>query len=154
MAINVTSPALIAAFLETLTTPQATTKPTLGSSSVPLPPNFAALSNPLATALPTYLHDSLDAITLYNHEANNVAFQVRQMAREKAKHDQTIRDREEENLRRRKQGLSELPSIPAEMRNGTKDPNRLELLCLQGQLDGLARDMGDEASKGLVRSYL
>lgn len=76
------------------------------------------------------------------------------MAREKAKHDQTIRDREEENLRRRKQGLSELPAIPAEMRNGTKDPNRLELLCLQGQLDGLARDMGDEASKGLVRSYL
>lgn len=154
MPINLSSPALISAFLETLTTPQAPTQPSLTSPSVPLPPTFAGLANPLSSALPAYLHDSLDAITLYNHEANNVAFQVRQMAREKAKHDQTVRDREEDNLRRRKQGLTELPAISAEMKNGTKDPNRLELLCLQGQLDGLARDMGDEASKGLVRSYL
>lgn len=154
MPINLSSPALISAFLETLTTPQAPAQPSLSSPSVPLPPTFAGLANPLGSALPAYLHDSLDAITLYNHEANNVAFQVRQMAREKAKHDQTIRDREEDNLRRRKQGLTELPNISAEMKHGTKDPNRLELLCLQGQLDGLARDMGDEASKGLVRSYL
>lgn len=65
-----------------------------------------------------------------------------------------MREREEENARRRKQGLGELPAVPAEMRGGTKDPNRLEWLCLQGQLDGLGRALGAEAGKGLVRCYL
>jgi translation initiation factor 3 subunit H len=154
LPITITSPSIISAFLETLTTPSAPTSPSLASPSVPLPPTFSALANPLSTALPTYLRDSLDAIQLYNHEANNVAFLVRSMAREKAKHDQSVKDREEENARRRKQGMSELPALSAEMRGGTKDPSRLDLLCLQGQLDGLAKDMGDEAGKGLVRCYL
>lgn len=76
------------------------------------------------------------------------------MAREKAKHDQSVKDREEDNVRRRKQGLSELPSLSAEVRGGTRDPSRLDLLCLQAQVDGLAQDMSDEAGKGLVRCYL
>lgn len=65
-----------------------------------------------------------------------------------------IREREEENLRRKKQGLTELPSLPAEARGGPKDPNRLELMCLQGQVEGIARGMGAEAGAGLVRCYL
>lgn len=65
-----------------------------------------------------------------------------------------IREREEENLRRKKQGLAELPSLPAEARGGTKEPSRLELMCLQGQVEGLAKGMGGEASAGLVRCYL
>lgn len=154
LPITITSPSIISAFLESLTTPPAPLQPSLSSPQVPLPPTFSALANPLSTALPQYLHDSLDAITLYNHEANNVAFLVRQMAREKAKHDQSVKDREEDNVRRRKQGLSELPSLSAEVRGGTRDPSRLDLLCLQAQVDGLAQDMSDEAGKGLVRCYL
>jgi translation initiation factor 3 subunit H len=141
--VTVSSPSLINAFLTSLTTsPSASEQPSLTSPSVPLPPSFSALSNPLGQSLPAYLSDTLDALTLQSHEANNI------------RHEQSIRDRDEENLRRRKGGLPELPAIPAEMRNGTKDPSRLELLCLQGQVDGLAKGMGAEAGKGLVRCYL
>jgi translation initiation factor 3 subunit H len=154
LPITISSPSIISAFLESLTTPPAPTQPSLSSPQVPLPPTFSALANPLSTALPQYLQDSLDSITSYNHEANNVAFLVRQMAREKAKHDQSVKDREDDNVRRRKQGLSELPALSSEVRGGTRDPSRLDLLCLQAQVDGLAKDMGDEAGKGLVRCYL
>ncbi|RSH87158.1 hypothetical protein EHS25_003649 [Saitozyma podzolica] len=153
--VTVSSPSLINAFLTSLTTsPSASEQPSLTSPSVPLPPSFSALSDPLGQSLPAYLSDTLDALTLQSHEANNIAFLSRQIAREKVRHEQSIRDRDEENLRRRKGGLPELPAIPAEMRNGTKDPSRLELLCLQGQVDGLAKGMGAEAGKGLVRCYL
>ena len=161
-----TSP-LLTAFLASLSTPTPSLDPTPSSSSssssasrslrspnTPLPKTFDALTNPLPHSLPAYLGNTLDALTLHSHEANNVAFLVRQQARDKAKHDATVKEREEENLRRRKQGLGELPAISAEMRGGTKDPNRLELLCLQGQVEGLAKGMAGEAGKGLVRCYL
>lgn len=154
LPLNITSSSLLNAYLQSLTTPHAPSKPSLSSPNVPLPPSFSALSNPLGTSLPAYLSDTLDSLTLHTHEANNVAFLVRQIGREKAKHDGLVKEREEENLRRKKTGLAELPAIPAEMRNGTKDPNRLDLLCLQGQVDGLSKAMGGEAGKGLVRCYL
>lgn len=50
-------------------------------------------------------------------------------------------------------GLGELPALGAP-RGGTADPNRLELLCLGGQVDGLVNGMVGEAAKGLVRCYL
>lgn len=83
-----------------------------------------------------------------------MAFLSRQIAREKVKHEGAIREREEENLRRKKMGLAELPQLPQEMRGGTKEPSRLELTCLMGQVEGLARGMGGEAGAGLVRCYL
>lgn len=91
-------------------------------------------------------------MTLNHAENNNVAFLQRQIARERAKHDGAVREREEENARRRAQGLGELPQV-GKFREG-KDPNRLELVCLQGQLDGLAKGLGSEAGKGLVQCYL
>ena len=154
LPVTLSNPSMISAFLSTLTSPQTSSTPSLKSPQTTLPPSFAALSNPLLTSLPSLLSDTLDSLTLHSHEANNIAFLVRQIGREKGKHEQSIRDREEENLRRKKQGLPELPSVPAESRGGTKDPNRLELLCLQGQVDGLAKSMGAEAGKGLVRCYL
>ncbi|ORY26785.1 hypothetical protein BCR39DRAFT_540206 [Naematelia encephala] len=155
LPVNLASPTLIAAFLATLTASTSTApKPSLATSSVPLPPSFSVLTNPLPTSLPAYLSDTLDSVQLHQHEANNVAFLMRQIGREKARHEGNIKEREEENIRRRKQGLPELPSLPAEMRGGTKEPSRLELLCLQGQVDALAKGMGAEAGKGLVRCYL
>ncbi|KAI9637150.1 uncharacterized protein MKK02DRAFT_45862 [Dioszegia hungarica] len=153
LPITTSSPPLLAAFLSTLVSP-STPSSSLKSPSTPLPAAFQSLSNPLPTTLPAYLSDTLDALTLYNHEANNVAFLSRQIAREKTRHEGAIREREEENLRRKKQGLVELPSLPAEARGGTKEPSRLELMCLQGQVEGLAHGMGSEAGAGLVRCYL
>lgn len=154
LPMTITSPSLLTALLTTLTTPIKPTQPSLTSPAVPLPPTFSALTNPLPTSLPAYLSDSLDALTLHSHEANNVAFLVRQIGREKGRHEGLIKDREEENVRRKKAGQTELPAIPAEVRGGTKEPSRLEMLCLQGQVDGLAKGMGAEAGKGLVRCYL
>ena len=50
-------------------------------------------------------------------------------------------------------GMGELPLI-GEFKGAAKDPNRLELVCLTGQVDSLAKNMGAEAAKGLVRAYL
>jgi len=152
LPLNISSPALLTAFLSTLKHPASTTAPSLSSPPVALPPSFSALTNPLATSLKGYLSSTLDALTLHSHEANNVAFLVRQIGREKARQEALIKDREEENVRRKKAGQAELP-VP-EFRGGAKDPNRLEMLCLQGQVEGLAKGMGAEAGKGLVRCYL
>ncbi|OWT39225.1 translation initiation factor 3 subunit H [Cryptococcus neoformans Tu401-1] len=154
--IAVSSPSLVNAFISTLNTPSPseTSVPSLTNPSVPLPPSFAPLINPLPGSLTTYLQNTLDALTLHSHEANNIAFLTRQIAREKTKHEQAIKDREEENARRRKMGLSEFPSIPEEIRGGTKEPSRLEMVCLGGTVEGIAKGMAAEAGKGLVRAYL
>lgn len=154
--ITVSSPSLVNAFISTLNTPSPseTSVPSLTNPSVPLPPSFAPLINPLPGSLTTYLQNTLDALTLHSHEANNIAFLTRQIAREKTKHEQAIKDREEENARRRKMGLSEFPSIPEEIRGGTKEPSRLEMVCLGGTVEGIAKGMAAEAGKGLVRAYL
>ncbi|WVW80707.1 hypothetical protein I302_102693 [Kwoniella bestiolae CBS 10118] len=158
LPLTITSPTLISAFLSTLTTPSSETQTerTLSSSSgsVPLPPSFAPLINPTSTSLTSYLQNTLDSLTLHSHEANNIAFLSRQIAREKVKHEQMVKDREEENIKRRKQGLSEFPSIPKEIKNPTKEPSRLEMICLNGTTEGLAKNMAAEAGKGLVRTYL
>ncbi|WWC98415.1 hypothetical protein V866_005306 [Kwoniella sp. B9012] len=156
LPLTVTSPTLISAFLSTLTTPSSEPERTLSSasSSIALPPSFAPLVNPTSTSLTNYLQNTLDSLTLHSHEANNIAFLTRQIAREKVKHEQIVKDREEENIKRRKQGLSEFPSIPKEIKNPTKEPSRLEMICLNGTTEGLAKNMAAEAGKGLVRSYL
>lgn len=154
LPLNLSSPALVSAFLSTLSSPASSSTPSLSGPSVPLPNTFPKLVNSLPSSVPAYINDTLDALTLHAHESNNIAFLSRQIAREKAKHEATVRDREEENARRKKQGLAELPAIGPEMRGGTKDPSRLELLCLQGQVDGLARNLGAEAGVGAVRCYL
>lgn len=154
LPITISSSPLVQAFLATLTTSATEEKPKLASPSVPLPPSFLPLVNPLPHSLPEYLSNTLDGLTLYSHEANNLAFLNRQLARDKLKHDQAIKDREEENARRRRAGQAELPIISSEFRSTNKDLSRLEMLCLQGQVDGLANAMGAEAGKGLVRCYL
>lgn len=154
LPVEITSSALVSAFLATLTTPAVPTAPSLSSPAVPLPPAFLPLVNPLPHSLPDYLSNTLDALTLHTHEANNLAFMTRQIAREKSKHEAAIKEREEENARRRKTGQPELPTISSELRTGPKEPSRLEMICLQGQVDGLAKSMGAEAGKGLVRCYL
>lgn len=154
LPVTITSSSLVGAFLATLTTPAVESRPSLSTPAVPLPPSFAPLVNPLPTSLPENLSHTLDGLTLYSHEANNLAFMNRQLQREKAKHEAMIKEREDENARRRKAGQPELPIISSEFRSATKEHSRLEMLCLQGQVDGLAKSMGAEAGKGLVRCYL
>lgn len=152
LPLSVTSPGLIQAFLSTLSTPSAPSS-SLTSPRVPLPKSFAPLLNPLPTSLPSTLSSTLDAMTLHSHEANNLAFLSRQIAREKSKHEQAVAARAEENDKRSKQGLAELPPV-IEPRTNTKEPQRIDLLCLLGSVEGLAKSMGAEAGKGLVRCYL
>ncbi|BEI87509.1 uncharacterized protein CcaverHIS019_0102270 [Cutaneotrichosporon cavernicola] len=154
LPVTITSSSLVSAFLATLTTSATETRPTLAAPAVPLPPTFAPLVNPLPTSLPENLGNTLDGLQLYSHEANNLAFMNRQLQREKAKHESMVKEREEENVRRRKAGQAELPIISSEFRSATKEHSRLEMMCLQGQVDGLAKSMGAEAGKGLVRCYL
>jgi translation initiation factor 3 subunit H len=157
LPVTVSSPSLLNALLSTLTTPaESSSSKSFSStleSNVILPPTFAPLQNPTDTSLPAYLSSTLDSLLLHNHETNNVAFLQRQIAREKTKHDSLVREREEENVRRKKAGMGELPLI-GEFKGAAKDPNRLELVCLTGQVDSLAKNMGAEAAKGLVRAYL
>ncbi|BEI95280.1 hypothetical protein CcaverHIS631_0102290 [Cutaneotrichosporon cavernicola] len=120
----------------------------------PSPRRLLPSSTPLPTSLPENLGNTLDGLQLYSHEANNLAFMNRQLQREKAKHESMVKEREEENVRRRKAGQAELPIISSEFRSATKEHSRLEMMCLQGQVDGLAKSMGAEAGKGLVRCYL
>ncbi|TYJ56826.1 hypothetical protein B9479_002436 [Cryptococcus floricola] len=155
LPVKVASSALLDAFISTLSTPApSASAPSLSSPSTPLPPSFSPLLNPLSTSLTSYLQNTLDALTLHSHEANNIAFLSRQIAREKSKHEQVIKDREEENVRRRKAGLSEFPEIGEEVRGGTKEPSRLEMVCLGGTVEGVSKGMAAEAGKGLVRAYL
>ncbi|WWC92567.1 uncharacterized protein L201_007526 [Kwoniella dendrophila CBS 6074] len=161
LPLTVTSPSLIQAFLSTLTQSseeqQSTQQRQLSSSSssnVPLPPSFQNLINPTSTSLTSYLQNTLDSLTLHSHETNNIAFLSRQIIREKSKHELAIKEREEENLKRKKQGLSELPSLPSQSKNQTKEPSRLELICLGGTVENLSKNMSAEAGKGLVRTYL
>lgn len=150
---TISNPALLSALITSLTTPAPDAAPSLTSPQTALPRSFAPLVNPLPTALPAYLSNTLDALQLHAHENNNVAYLQRNLVREKQRHEGLIKEREEENIKRRKQGLAELPQIP-EWRGGSKDPSRLELVCLSGQVDNLAKNMGVEASKGLLRAYL
>ncbi|WVO13668.1 hypothetical protein L204_101289 [Cryptococcus depauperatus] len=155
LPITVTSSSLTNAFLSTLSSPPLDSPaPSLYNPNIILPPSFSPLLNPLPGSLNNYLQNTLDSLTLHSHEQNNIAFLSRQIAREKTKHEQAIKDREEENVRRRKQGLSEFPSIPKEIRGGTKEPSRLEMVCLGGTVEGIAKGMAAEAGKGLVRAYL
>lgn len=155
LPVVISNPALLAALLTSLSTsaPSASSSSSLLPPPVSLPKTFSNLNNPLPTSLPAYLSNTLDALTLHASENNNVAYLQRNLVREKQRHESLVKDREEENVRRKKQGLAELPSIP-EWRGGSKEPNRLELVVLGGMVDSLAKNMGVEASKGLVRAYL
>ena len=96
----------------------------------------------------------VEAVDHYRTEEGNLSYMSRQIARERAKADNYVAKRKEENIARVAQGLAPLPEedvsrifkIPAE-------PSRLESLLILGQIDAYGKNLGKNASTGLVKMY-
>jgi len=145
---------LLSAFLGTLTesNPLSATS-LLDSGGSELRPSYSVLD--LGTGgMTRNLEQIVEAIDNYRTEEGNVSYLTRQIAREKAKAENYIAKRKEENQARVGQGLAPLPEedvsrlfkIPA-------DPSRLESLLLLGRLDALGRSLEGTAGTGLVKMY-
>ena len=93
------------------------------------------------------LEQITEAIDSYRTEEGNLAYLSRQIARERAKADNYVAKRKEENASRVAQGLAPLPEedvsrlfkIPVE-------PSRLESVLLLGQVDAYAKNLAAAAS--------
>jgi len=144
---------LLSAFLGKLT---ETSSSALSSATTPesaLGPSFSVLD--LRTGGVTRnLEQIVEAVDHYRTEEGNLSYMSRQIARERAKADNYIAKRKEENVARVAQGLAPLPEedvsrmfkIPAE-------PSRLESLLILGQIDAYGNSLGKTASTGLVKMY-
>lgn len=156
--LKIRTNALLSAFLGTLAEPSTEGLPgaTMGSSaagSVGLEPSFSVLD--LGTAGVTRnLEQIVEAVDNYRTEEGNLSYLSRQIARERAKAENYVMKRKEENQARVGQGLAPLPEedvsrlfkIPAE-------PSRLESLLLLGQIDAYSQSLAVTASTGLVKMY-
>ncbi|KAF9569645.1 hypothetical protein CPC08DRAFT_3226 [Agrocybe pediades] len=100
------------------------------------------------------LEQIVEAVDNYRTEEGNLSYMSRQIAREKAKAENYIAKRKEENQNRIAQGLAPLPEedvsrlfkIPAE-------PSRLESLLVLGQIDAYGKSLAGTASTSLVKMY-
>ncbi|KAI0704952.1 hypothetical protein BC835DRAFT_709556 [Cytidiella melzeri] len=155
--IKIRTNSLLGAFLETLTTPTPThtaeAKPSSAVSSAALPPSFSVLNLGTSNTAKN-LEQVVEALDAYKTEENNLAYNLRQIAREKAKADAHVQKRKDENATRVAQGLAPLPEddvnrlfkIPPE-------PSRLESMLLLGRIDACAKTLEETSSVGLVKMY-
>ncbi|KAH9486863.1 Eukaryotic translation initiation factor 3 subunit H [Psilocybe cubensis] len=147
---------LLSAFLGTLTETRAGALPSAAGGSTTgsaLEPTFSVLD--LGTGGVTRnLEQIVEAVDNYRTEEGNLSYLSRQIARERAKAENYVAKRKEENQARVAQGLAPLPEedvsrlfkIPAE-------PSRLESLLLLGQIDAYGKSLAGSASTGLVKMY-
>lgn len=154
--LKIRSNPLLSSFLGTLAKPVPSPLPDARPQEAyeaAISPSYAALD--LGTAGVTRnLEQIVEAVDAYRTEEGNVSYLIRQIARERAKADNYIAKRKEENQARIAQGLAPLPEedvsrlfkIPAE-------PSRLESLLLLGQIDAYAKSLGDTSSTSLVKMY-
>ncbi|KIK71080.1 hypothetical protein GYMLUDRAFT_33206 [Collybiopsis luxurians FD-317 M1] len=118
-----------------------------------LPPSFSVLDLN-SGGLTKNLEHIVDALDTYRNEEGNLAYLSRQIARERAKADNYVSKRKEENAARVAQGLAPLPEedvtrlfkIPPE-------PSRLESMLMLGQVDAYAKSLAETTSTGLVKMY-
>ncbi|KAJ9126978.1 hypothetical protein QFC24_001209 [Naganishia onofrii] len=162
LPLRTKSPALLNALFSTLSTPaeassssaassiaNLTTSSPLGAPSTTLLP-FQTSS---ATTLPTSLSNTLASLANLSQEQNALAYQMRQVAREKSRYEQAAQARNDENEVRKKQGLTPLPDVPEPLAKRVQDPSRLDLLMCLGAVDNAAKGLAAEAGKGLVKSF-
>ncbi|KAF9481357.1 hypothetical protein BDN70DRAFT_540555 [Pholiota conissans] len=147
---------LLSAFLGQLAEPSkdSPSSATIGGSPTSgLGPSFSVLD--LGTGGVTRnLEQIVEAVDNYRTEEGNLSYMSRQIARERAKAENYVAKRKEENAGRVAQGLAPLPEedvsrlfkIPAE-------PSRLESLLLLGQIDAYGKSLAGSASMGLVKMY-
>ncbi|KAF8198918.1 hypothetical protein BJ912DRAFT_874059 [Pholiota molesta] len=147
---------LLSAFLGKLSEPskERLSSATIGDTPTSgLGPSFSVLD--LGTGGVTRnLEQIVEAVDNYRTEEGNLSYMSRQIARERAKAENYVAKRKEENAVRVAQGLAPLPEedvsrlfkIPAE-------PSRLESLLLLGQIDAYGKSLAGSASTGLVKMY-
>ncbi|KAF4572845.1 translation initiation factor 3 subunit H [Pleurotus pulmonarius] len=156
VALKVRTNPLLSSFLGVLTEPtrsEATDAPPSAAATSALPPSCGVLD--LGTSGVTRnLEQIIEGIDNYRTEEGNLAYLLRQIARERSKADNHVAKRQEENATRIAQGLAPLPEedvnrlfkIPPE-------PSRLESMLLLGQVDAYAKTLSSTASTGLVKMY-
>lgn len=152
--ITIRTNPLLSAFLDTLVTPsQTVSEPSLAPTSAALPPSFAVL-NLGTNSVSRNLEQIIEAFDAYKTEEGNIAYNQRQIARERAKADAYVAKRKEDNAFRVAQGLSPLPEedvnrlfkIPPE-------PSRLDSMLLLGRIDAYSKTLEETSSTGLVKMY-
>jgi translation initiation factor 3 subunit H len=147
---------LLSAFVTALSEPRPTSLTQPLHSDVhhaPLSPLYSTLDlgNPTLTK---NLENVVEAIDNYKTEEGNLAYHIRQIAREKARAEAYVTKRREENVNRVAQGLAPLPEedvsrlfkIPTE-------PSRLESMLLLGQVDAYAKTLEGTSGLSLVKMY-
>ncbi len=137
---------LLSAFLTTLSEPCPTSSKQPLHSDVyhtPLSPLYSTLDlgNPTLTK---NLENVVEAIDNYKTEEGNLAYHIRQIAREKARADAYIAKRKEESAT--EEDVSRLFKIPHE-------PSRLESMLLLGQVDAYAKTLEGTSGLSLVKMY-
>jgi translation initiation factor 3 subunit H len=154
--LKIRSNPLVSSFIETMTERRLSllsdARPEKAGEAA-IGPSFSTLE--LGTSgVRRNLEQIVEAVDNYRTEEGNLAYLSRQIVREKARAENYIAKRKEENVTRAGQGLAPLPEedvgrlfkIPAE-------PSRLESMLLLGQIDGYGRSLGRSASTGLVKMY-
>ncbi|KAG6911905.1 hypothetical protein DXG01_000152 [Tephrocybe rancida] len=146
---------LLSSFLDTLAQPDETVRENDGElkTGSALPLSFGTLDFGTA-GLTRNLEQIVEAVDNYRTEEGNLAYMSRHIARERAKADNYVAKRKEENATRVAQGLAPLPEedvsrlfkIPAE-------PSRLDSMLLLGQIDAYGKSLEGSASSGLVKMY-
>jgi len=154
--LKIRTNALLSAFLGTLagsSTEGLTSSAVAGSRLEGLEPSFSVLD--LGTAGVTRnLEQIVEAVDNYRTEEGNLSYLSRQIARERAKAENYVMKRKEENQARVAQGLAPLPEDDvSRLFKIPPEPSRLESLLLLGQIDAYSKSLAVTASTGLVKMY-
>lgn len=154
--LKIRTNALLKAFLGSLAESHTAAELSGGSNAAgldSLEPSFSVLD--LGTAGVTRnLEQIVEAVDNYRTEEGNLSYLSRQIARERAKAENHVMKRKEENQARVAQGLAPLPEDDvSRLFKIPPEPSRLESLLLLGQIDAYSKSLAVTASSGLVKMY-
>jgi len=154
--LKIRTNALLRAFLGSLagsSTAAGLSGATVGSSAAGLEPSYSVLD--LGTAGVTRnLEQIVEAVDNYRTEEGNLSYLSRQIARERAKAENYVTKRKEENQARVAQGLAPLPEEDyARMFKIPVEPSRMEGMMLLGQVDSVAKELEALAGAEMVKMY-
>jgi len=158
--LKIRTNALLSAFLGRLvesSTEGLSGTTTVGSNAASvaggLEPSFSVLD--LGTSGVTRnLEHIVEVVDNYRTEEGNLSYLSRQIARERAKAENYVLKRKDENQTRVAQGLAPLPEDDvSRLFKIPPEPSRLESLLLLGQIDAYSKSLAVTASTGLVKMY-
>lgn len=169
--LNIQSSALLTAFLATLVAPPKTSEfnsvvsnASWGQANsggtcklVDFLPSYSPLAVPSSTnaespvSLTETLLATINSIDTHNTVLSTLSFQIRQLARDRARLESVINKRKAENETRAQQGLAPLP--PSTEEAALKEPSRLESMCALSGVDSAAKKLTESSGLGVVRAF-